>query len=133
MIDTWSGNRTLHRRAGHHGLPGRPRGGPGGGEDPGRRRATELVTLIDTTRTLVGFTDEETVPVSYSGGMFSDDGFRELFLDALGASPPTTTCDARCSTPHSGAALYAAKHRGHPLSERRAAPTSHQRNDLPTR
>ena len=39
----------------------------------------ELVTLIETTRTLIGFTDQETVPVSYSGGMFSDEGFLALF------------------------------------------------------
>ena len=59
----------------------------------------ELVTLIETTRTLVGFTDEETVPVSYSGGMFSDDGFLELFVTALQrANPPSTTCNVRCST-----------------------------------
>ena len=39
--------------------------------------ASELVTLIETTRTLTGFTDQETVPVSYSGGMSSDEGFPE--------------------------------------------------------
>ena len=30
--------------------------------------------LIETTRTLIEFTDEETVPVSYSGGMFKRRG-----------------------------------------------------------
>ena len=78
--------------------------------------ADELVTLIETTRTLVGFTDEETVPVSYSGGMFSDAGFLELFLDALRAQPAKYDLRRPLLDPAVGAALYAAKHSGHPLT-----------------
>ena len=49
--------------------------------------ADELVALIETTRRIVGFTDQETVPVSYSGGMFSDERFLALFLAVLQELP----------------------------------------------
>lgn len=76
----------------------------------------ELVTLIDTTRTLIGFTDQETVPVSYSGGMFSDDGFRTLFLAALQDQPTKYDLRRPLLDPALGAAIYAAKRSGHALS-----------------
>ena len=78
--------------------------------------AGELVALIETTRTLVGFTDGETVPVSYSGGMFSDDGFRELFIAALQKQPAKYDLRRPLLDPAVGAAMYAAKHSGHALS-----------------
>ena len=74
------------------------------------------MALIETTRTLVAFTDDETVPVSYSGGMFSDDGFRELFVAALQRQPAKYDLRRPLLDPAVGAALYAAKHSGHPLS-----------------
>jgi N-acetylglucosamine kinase-like BadF-type ATPase len=77
--------------------------------------ADELVALIETTRTLVGFTEQESVPVSYSGGMFSDDGFRELFLAAMQRLPARYDLRRPLLDPAVGAALYAAKHSGHPL------------------
>jgi len=76
----------------------------------------ELVALVDTTRTLVGFTDGETVPVSYSGGMFSDEDFRALFVDALKGQRADYDLRRPLLDPALGAALYAAKHRGQPLS-----------------
>jgi N-acetylglucosamine kinase-like BadF-type ATPase len=76
----------------------------------------ELVTLIETTRTLIGFTDEEMVPVSYSGGMFSDEGFLALFLAALHDRPAKYDLRRPLLDPAVGAALYAAKHSGHPLN-----------------
>lgn len=76
----------------------------------------ELVILIETTRTLVGFTDQEIVPVSYSGGMFSSEGFRAQFVAAVkGASASYDLRNPRLD-PAIGGALYAAKHSGHPLS-----------------
>ncbi|MFL6088048.1 MAG: N-acetylglucosamine kinase [Mycobacterium sp.] len=76
----------------------------------------ELVTLIETTRTLIGFTDQETVPVSYSGGMFSDKGFLALFRAALQRLPTKYDLRQPLLDPAVGAALYAAKYSGHPLS-----------------
>ncbi|UNB52359.1 N-acetylglucosamine kinase [Mycolicibacterium sp. YH-1] len=76
----------------------------------------ELVTLVETTRTLLGFTDLETVPVSYSGGMFSDEGFLALFLAALGGLPGKYDLQRPLLDPAVGAAIYAAKRSGHPLS-----------------
>ena len=76
----------------------------------------ELVTLIDTTRTLIGFTEQETVPVSYSGGMFSDDGFLASFLAALQGSTVKYDLRRPLLDPALGAAVYAAKHSGNPLN-----------------
>jgi N-acetylglucosamine kinase-like BadF-type ATPase len=78
--------------------------------------ADELATLIETTRVLVGFADDEPVPVSYSGGMFSDDGFLALFRAALQALPAKYDLRLPLLDPAVGAALYAAKHSGHPLT-----------------
>jgi N-acetylglucosamine kinase-like BadF-type ATPase len=78
--------------------------------------AEELATLVETTRVLVGFTDAELVPVSYSGGMFSDEGYLALFRNALGRLPARYDLRLPLLDPAVGAALYAAKHSGHPLS-----------------
>ncbi|KAA0099970.1 N-acetylglucosamine kinase [Mycolicibacterium sp. P1-18] len=114
VIDTWSGNRTSIAALATTVCQARE-------EDPVAAKilaaaVAELVTLIDTTRTLVGFTDQEVVPVSYSGGMFSDDGFRELFVTALQGQPATYDLRRPLLDPALGAALYAAKHRGEPLN-----------------
>ena len=78
--------------------------------------ADELVTLIETTRKLLGFTDRETVPVSYSGGMFSDEGFLTRFVAALHGQPAKYDLQRPLLDPALGAALYAAKHSEQPLS-----------------
>jgi N-acetylglucosamine kinase-like BadF-type ATPase len=115
VIDTWGGNRTsVAALATTVCAAARD-------EDAVARRiltsaADELVTLIDTTRTLIGFTDQETVPVSYSGGMFSDDDFLALFVAALQRQTAKYDLQRPLLDPALGAALYAAKHRGEPLS-----------------
>lgn len=76
----------------------------------------ELVTLIDTTRTLVGFTDSETVPVSYSGGMFSSERFLTQFVAAVAAASAKYDLQTPRLDPAVGGAIYAAKNSGHPLS-----------------
>lgn len=76
----------------------------------------ELVALVETTRVLIGFGDQDPVPVSYSGGMFSDDGFLTRFTTALGALPAKYDLRLPLLDPALGGALYAAKHSGHPLS-----------------
>jgi len=80
-----------------------------------RAAADELVALIETTRVLVGFTEQEVVPVSYSGGMFSDDGFRSQFIGTLQGLPAGYDLRLPVLDPAIGAALYAAKHSGSPL------------------
>ena len=115
VIDTWGGNRTsIAALATTVCQAARER-------DPLAAKILadavgELVTLVDTTRTLVGFTDEETVPVSYSGGMFSDDDFRESFVSAMAGQPANYDLRRPLLDPALGAALYAAKHWGQPLS-----------------
>jgi N-acetylglucosamine kinase-like BadF-type ATPase len=115
VIDTWKGNRSKIAA-----LATTVCEAARTGDEASARilsaAADELVTLIETTRTLVGFTDQETVPVSYSGGMFSDDGFRTLFVTALQGTPAKYDLQRPRLDPALGAALYAAKHSGHPLS-----------------
>lgn len=115
VIDTWGGNRTSIAALATTVCQAAKADDPVAGGILAAA-ADELVSLIDTTRTLVGFTDQETVPVSYSGGMFSDDGFRETFVTALGAQSATYDLRLPLLDPALGAALYAAKHRGQPLS-----------------
>ncbi|MGB3480797.1 MAG: BadF/BadG/BcrA/BcrD ATPase family protein [Mycobacterium sp.] len=78
--------------------------------------AQELVALVETTRQLIGFGDLDRVPVSYSGGMFSDPGFLDMFRRALQALPAEYNMQAPVLDPALGAALYAAKRSGHPLA-----------------
>ncbi|WP_137145452.1 N-acetylglucosamine kinase [Mycolicibacterium sp. CR10] len=115
VIDTWRGDRSSIAA-----LATTVCAAAAAGDVAGERiladGAAELVRLIETTRTLVGFTDEETVPVSYSGGMFSDAGFLALFLGALRAQPAKYDLRRPLLDPAVGAALYAAKRSGHPLT-----------------
>lgn len=78
--------------------------------------ASELVALIETTRTLIGFGDHDRVPVSYSGGMFSDPGFLDTFRRSLEELPAKYDLQTPVLDPAAGAALYAAKTSGTPLS-----------------
>jgi N-acetylglucosamine kinase-like BadF-type ATPase len=127
VIDTWNGNRssiaalatTVCQAAAQ--------------QDPTAAKilsaaADELVTLIETTRTRVGFTDGETVPVSYSGGMFSDAGFLDLFVTGVAAQQADYDLRRPLLDPAVGAALYAAKLTGSPLS----ADAVHQLATAPT-
>lgn len=75
----------------------------------------ELITLVETTRTLVGFTADDTVPVSYSGGMFADNGFRTLFRTTIDGLIAPYELRRPKLDPVLGAALYAAKQIGAPL------------------
>jgi N-acetylglucosamine kinase-like BadF-type ATPase len=77
--------------------------------------ADQLATLVETTRVLIGFGEQERVPVSYSGGMFSDDGFLSLFRRALQRLPAKYDLQRPLLDPAVGAAIYAAKQSGHPL------------------
>lgn len=77
--------------------------------------ATELVRLVETTRTRLGFTSAETVRLSYSGGVFTAPEVLEAFTAGLEG-----TYDLRTPayTPVVGAALYAAALAGEPLDEK---------------
>jgi N-acetylglucosamine kinase-like BadF-type ATPase len=114
VIDTWHGNRGSIAALATT-VCAAARAGDAASETILSAAAGELVTLVETTRTLVGFTDPEVVPVSYSGGMFSDDGFRTLFFNALQALPAKYDLRTPLLDPALGAALYAAKHSGQPL------------------
>ncbi|MBU8817092.1 N-acetylglucosamine kinase [Mycolicibacterium goodii] len=114
VIDKWSGNRSKIAA-----LATTVCDAARDGDDAARsilaRAADELVELVHTTARLVGFTEHETVPVSYSGGMFSGTDFLQMFATALAARPTKYDLKRPLLDPALGAALYAAKHVGRPL------------------
>jgi N-acetylglucosamine kinase-like BadF-type ATPase len=83
-----------------------------------RQAAAELALMVDATRRRLGFTPEEPVAVSYSGGVFDNVGALLLdpFTAALEAHPSRHQVSAPVLPPSIGAALYAAKRHGRPLS-----------------
>jgi len=115
VIDTWKGNRSKIAS-----LATTVTEAADAGDEASKRilsaAVDELVTLIETTRTLVKFTDDETVPVSYSGGMFKHEGYLQRFVTAMQGSSAKYDLRTPRLDPAVGAALYAAKHSGHPLS-----------------
>jgi N-acetylglucosamine kinase-like BadF-type ATPase len=80
--------------------------------------AAELALMVDATRRRLGFAPSEPVPVSYSGGVFDNTGI--LLLDQFSASLqalyPGYEVSEPVLPPNIGAALYAAKRHGQPLS-----------------
>jgi N-acetylglucosamine kinase-like BadF-type ATPase len=78
--------------------------------------AAELADLVEATRASLGFAAGETVPVSYSGGVFSVPRVRDGFAAALRDRSPDYDLRAPLLDPALGAALYAGKLAGSPLS-----------------
>ncbi|WP_394805376.1 N-acetylglucosamine kinase [Kordiimonas aestuarii] len=79
--------------------------------------ATELASIVDSTRRSLEFTEEETVPVSYSGGVFeAGDLIKQPFRRALRARYAHYELVEPRFAPAVGAAIYAAKLAGAPLS-----------------
>jgi N-acetylglucosamine kinase-like BadF-type ATPase len=80
-------------------------------DDAGR----ELAVIVEAVRQALGYVAAETVPLSYSGGVFNTGSLvldplkRHLRSGAYRLQPPLVT-------PGAGAALYAAKLAGKPLS-----------------
>ncbi|RVW00183.1 N-acetylglucosamine kinase [Rhodococcus xishaensis] len=77
----------------------------------------ELALLVDATRVELGFDVDDPVPVSYSGGMFTAEAIRDEFQYALDELHPKYDLREPLFGPGVGAALYAAKQAGAPLSE----------------
>jgi N-acetylglucosamine kinase-like BadF-type ATPase len=81
-----------------------------------KQAADELALLVATTRARLGFAPDEAVNVSYSGGVFEGATLLKHFSASLAAHGEYRLCEPVFS-PVIGAALYAAKHSGRPLSE----------------
>ena len=83
-----------------------------------RQAAAELSLMVDATRRRLGFTAAELVAVSYSGGVFDHVGalLLDAFTASLNAHGPGYRVSQPVLPPAIGAALYAAKRRGRPLS-----------------
>jgi len=80
--------------------------------------SAELAEIVEATRVELGFGDDEVVPVSYSGGVFSAEPVRSGFERAIALLPAHYELRAPLVGPAIGAALYAAKRAGAPLSHR---------------
>lgn len=83
-----------------------------------REAAQELALMVDATRRQLAFSEAEPVPVSYSGGVFDNFGalLLEHFSATLQAFRPGYQVSEPVLPPGIGAALYAAKRHGNPLS-----------------
>jgi N-acetylglucosamine kinase-like BadF-type ATPase len=75
-----------------------------------------LAELVDATRRTLGFEEGERVPVSYSGGVFKAEAIRAGFAAALRDRSGDFDLRTPRFPPSLGAALYAAKLGGEPLS-----------------
>ncbi len=80
--------------------------------------AAELALLVEATRRQLKFTPGELVPVSYSGGVFEHVGAMliEKFIACLQGYSAAYQVGEPLFPPAIGAALYAAKRHGTPLS-----------------
>ncbi|WP_285114216.1 BadF/BadG/BcrA/BcrD ATPase family protein [Leifsonia sp. fls2-241-R2A-40a] len=76
----------------------------------------ELAGLVEATRRQLGFQEDEQVAVSYSGGVFRADGVLQAFTGELGRLHAGYDLRAPLYEPDVGAALYAAKVSGAPLT-----------------
>lgn len=79
------------------------------------RAARHLVDLVDATTRRLGYGAGETVPVSWSGGVFRAEPVRSRFASLLAAAEPAYDLRTPRFSSHVGAALYAAKTAGRPL------------------
>lgn len=77
-----------------------------------RDAAGELVRLVDTTRTRLGFAPTEIVPVSYSGGVLTAPEVLLEFTNGLAALEPAYDLRTPLYSPVVGAAMYAAARAG---------------------
>lgn len=79
--------------------------------------AGELAEIVDATRVRLGFREGQTVPVSYSGGVFrAGASFMSTFRGELSRRFATYELRDPLYTPQVGAAIYAAKLNANPLS-----------------
>lgn len=92
------------------------------GDDAAARILTdasaELVAIVEATRVELGYRVDEVVPVSYSGGVFSAAPIRAGFEQALAVLRAHYELRVPLFGPSVGAALYAARRSGTPLSDR---------------
>jgi N-acetylglucosamine kinase-like BadF-type ATPase len=88
------------------------------GADILAQAARELAETVDTARTRLEFRPGQRVPVSYSGGVFrAGSSFVDAFRGELEGRYAEYELRDPLHPPHIGAAIYAAKLSGRPLSD----------------
>lgn len=81
------------------------------------RASAHLVRLVEATRIRLGWPAQETMPLSFSGGVYAAPSVRERFTEDLVHSTGALDLRAPLYPPVVGAALYAARLARTPLSE----------------
>lgn len=90
-------------------------GAPGAALEVLRDAGRELALLVEVEARALGFDPAAPVPVSYSGGMFTNAHVLASFRDALAASERRLDLRDPVLPPHVGAAVHAARLAGRPL------------------
>ncbi|NAZ82762.1 N-acetylglucosamine kinase [Kineococcus sp. R8] len=80
-----------------------------------REAGRELALLVDVQADALGFDAGHPVPVSYSGGMFTNPHVLGSFREAVRRVPGRYDLRDPLLPPHLGAAVHAARLAGHPL------------------
>lgn len=112
VLSQWKGDRAKIASLSHLVVEAAEAGG-GVARDILRRAARELALLVDATRRSLAFSEDQVVPVSYSGGMFKSGRlFLQAFQDALADLQEHYSLRLPLFSPALGAALYAAKLHG---------------------
>jgi len=75
----------------------------------------ELALLVDVEADVLGFDPAHPVPVSWSGGMFTNPHVRASFREAVTREPGRYDLREPLLPPHLGAAVHAARLAGNPL------------------
>jgi N-acetylglucosamine kinase-like BadF-type ATPase len=75
--------------------------------------ADELMALVVAVADIIGCPTDAPIPLSWSGGMFTNTVVREAFTKAVAADSRTWDLRDPLLSPHYGAALYAARLAGH--------------------
>lgn len=112
VLSQWKGDRAKIASLSHLVVEAAQAGGEHA-RDIIRQATRELALLVDATRRALAFSEDEVVPVSYSGGMFKSGRlFLQAFQDALADLQGTYSLRLPLFSPALGAALYAAKLHG---------------------
>jgi N-acetylglucosamine kinase-like BadF-type ATPase len=77
--------------------------------------AAELVKIVEATRRKLAFADDDVVPVSYSGGVFTAATVLNMFREELASRSGAYSLRRPLYPPAVGAAIYAARLAGTPL------------------
>lgn len=116
VVDTWGAGRTEIADLARVVIAA-AEAGDAAADDVLRRAAAELSTLVTATAAALGYPAGETVPVSYSGGLFGSERFLGGFADALRERDPALHLVTPRFGPSIGSVITAMQGAGVPLPQ----------------